>query len=191
MTRVALLRHYPTAWNAEKRLQGRTDVPLSPAARVLLAGLSLPACWDGARLYASTLGRAAETARLIAAGRPVTVDPRLVELGFGAWEGRSVAELAADPATGYRPSSEWEADDRAPGGESLAEAWLRLVPALAQIAADSAPAVIVTHKSVMRLILRKAGMAEPEIKRGRLYPLTLDAAGRPREALQPLRLVSR
>lgn len=191
MTPVALLRHYPTAWNAEGRLQGQTDVPLAPAARALLAGLRLPPPWDGARLFASALGRAAETARLLACGRPVTIDPRLAELGFGAWEGRRTAELAADPAAGFRPSSEWGPDDRAPGGESLAEAWERLARALAAVAAEPAPAVVVTHKSVMRLILRHAGTAETEIKRGRLYPLTLDAAGRPGDPGPPVRLVPR
>lgn len=191
MTRIALMRHFPTAWNAEHRLQGTTDVPLRRAAREMLAGLCLPAPWDRARIVASTLGRAAETARLLADGRPVTLDARIIELGFGDWEGRQTAELAADPALRYRPSSEWGPDDRAPGGESPAEAWLRLAPALAEIAAAPDPALVVTHKSVMRLILRRAGMAEPEIKRGRLYPLHLDAAGTPCDPGPPVRLVAR
>lgn len=191
MTPVALIRHYPTDWNAEGRLQGGTDIPLNPTARTLLAGLRLPPPWDRARLVASTLSRATETARLLAGGRPVATDPRLGELGFGAWEGRRTAELSADPAAGLRPSSEWGPDDRAPGGESLSELWARLIQALAAIAADPAPAVIVGHKSVMRLILRRAGVPEPEIKRGRLYPLTLAAHGQPQAPGAPVRLVPR
>jgi probable phosphoglycerate mutase len=191
MTPIALMRHFPTAWNAEGRLQGQTDVPLSTAARAQLAGLCLPPPWDEARLVASPLARAVETARLLAGGRPVATDPRLVELGFGTWEGRRTAELAADPAAGFRPSSEWGPDERAPGGESLAEAWARLAPALAKIAAGRAPAVIVAHKSVMRLILRSAGIDRPEIKRGRLYPVTLDASGSPGDPRTPVRLVQR
>ena len=191
MTRVVLMRHYPTQWNAEGRLQGRTDVPLSAASQALLVGLRLPPPWHEARIFASTLGRAADTARLLARERQVRLDARLVEVGFGDWEGRRTAELVADPASGFRPSSEWAPDDRAPGGESLAEAWDRLAPALAEIARRPAPALIVTHKSVMRLILRRAGVREPEIKRGRLYPLTLDAAGRPSDPGPPLRLVPR
>lgn len=191
MTPVALMRHFPTAWNAERRLQGGTDVPLCPDARVLLAGLRLPPPWDQARLVASALSRAAETARLLAGGRAVVTDQRLGELRFGAWEGRCTAELAADPATGFRPSAEWGPDDRAPGGESLAELWARLAPALAAIAAEPHPAVIVTHKAAMRVILRRAGVVEPEIKRGRLYPLSLDAEGRPSEPGPSVRLVRR
>jgi probable phosphoglycerate mutase len=191
MTRIALMRHFPTPWNADGRLQGQTDIPLSPASRAQLAGLRLPPPWDGARLIASTLARAAETAQLLADGRPVATDPRLAELGFGDWEGRRAAELAADRAAGFRPSSDWGPDERAPGGESLAEAWARLAPALAQIAADPAPAVIVAHKSVMRLILRRAGLDLPDIKRGRLYPLTLDGCGNPGDPEPPIRLVPR
>lgn len=191
MTRIALMRHYPTAWNAAHRLQGRTDVPLSPAGRDALAGLRLPPPWDAARLVASSLVRAAETARMLSDGRSVRLDARLVELGFGDWEGRRTAELAADPAAGYRPSSAWGPDDRAPGGESPAEAWTRLLPALAEIAADPGPALVVTHKSVMRLLLRRAGVPDPEIKRGRLYPLTLDRAGQPGDPGPPVRLLPR
>jgi broad specificity phosphatase PhoE len=191
MTRIALMRHFPTLWNAEGRLQGQTDIPLTPTARAQLAGLRLHPPWDGARLVASTLARSAETARLLADGRAVATDPRLVELGFGAWEGRRTAELAADPQAGFRPSSDWGPHDRAPGGESLAEAWARLAPALAEIAADPGPAVIVAHKSIMRLILRRAGLDRPEIKRGRLYPVTLDGCGNPRDPEPPLRLVPR
>src|SRR5690606_5370403 len=138
-----------------------------------------------------TLGRAAETARLLAGGREITLDTRLIEVGFGDWEGRRSAELAADPAAGFRPAGDWGPEDRAPGGESLAEAWARLAPALAAIAADPGPAVVVTHKSVMRLVLRRAGVAEPEIKRGRLYPLVLDRAGRPGEPGPVVRLAPR
>lgn len=191
MTRIALLRHYPTEWNAARRLQGRSDVPLSASGRALLEGLRLPPPWDAARIVASPLGRAAETARLLAAGRPVALDERLVEVGFGEWEGRRIAELAADPALGFRHSAEWGPDDRAPGGESLAEAWARLVQALADIAADPEPALVVTHKSAMRVVQRRAGIAEPEIKRGRLYPLTLSSDGLPHDPGPPVRLVPR
>jgi broad specificity phosphatase PhoE len=191
MTRVALMRHFPTAWNAERRLQGGADVPLSPESRVLLAGLRLPAPWDGARLVASALSRAAETAGLLADGRAVAVDPRLNELGFGLWEGRRTAELSANPATTFRPSSEWGPHERAPGGESLTELWARLAGALAALAAEPGPAVVVAHKAAMRVILRRAGVAEPEIRRGRLYPITIDAEGRPSEPGPPVRLVPR
>ena len=78
MTRIALLRHFPTAWNEDRRIQGRTDIPLTEGARQLLTGLRIPAAWQGADIVASPLSRAEETAQLLANGRPVRLDDRLV-----------------------------------------------------------------------------------------------------------------
>ncbi|MEM1346062.1 MAG: histidine phosphatase family protein, partial [Pseudomonadota bacterium] len=52
MACLALLRHFPTDWNAEARLQGRTDRPLSAEGRALLQTLALPEPWDRAALIA-------------------------------------------------------------------------------------------------------------------------------------------
>ena len=190
MIRIALMRHFPTAWNAEQRLQGRADVPLTDEAREILKGLSLPRPWDNARIISSPLVRATETATILARGRPVVLDEGLVELSWGAWEGRTAADLLSDPEADFRPTHEWDADTKAPEGESAREAWARLRPALAAIAADPAPAVVIAHKALMRLVLGNAcnwqGM--PEIKRGRLYPLTIGETGLPRELGEPVRL---
>lgn len=190
MTRVALIRHFPTAWNAGRRLQGRTDIPLSEAARETLATLRLPAPWDQARIISSPLRRAAETATILADGRAFEIDPRLVELSWGDWEGRTALDLLADKKAEFSPTHEWGPDTKAPGGESGREAWERVRPALAEIASDPDPAVIVTHKALMRLILGRAcnwqGM--PEIKRARLYPVSLRSSGLPRDNEEPIRL---
>ena len=193
MTPIALMRHYPTAWNAEQRLQGRTDIPLTEEARETLAGLALPPPWDRARIITSPLGRAAETARLLADGRKVAEDHRLVEMSWGDWEGVRAKDLLADPDSGFRPTHEWDEDTRAPGGESRREAWRRLHPALALIAFDPEPALIVTHKALMRLMLGTAHgwQGVPEIKRGRVYPMRLAPCGRPCNPEEPVRLVAR
>ncbi len=192
MTRIALIRHYPTEWNARQRLQGQVDIPLTEDARGALASLRMPSPWDAARLIASPLIRAAETARLLAHGRPVALDVRLMEISWGDWEGQHAKDLLADPASGFRPTHEWDCDTKAPNGESMREAWERTRPALAEIASDPAPAVIVTHKALMRLILGTAcnWQGAPEIKRGRLYPLVLSATGLPRDLQAPTRLES-
>ena len=90
------LRHGETAWNAEGRLCGRTDVPLSDVGRrqaQLLAWRLQPIPVEA--LYSSPLERALETARLIgqAVGREPVVDQRLAELNYGAWEGRTFEEI--------------------------------------------------------------------------------------------------
>ena len=87
MTQVALLRHYPTEWNAQARLQGQTDIPLTAEARETLKLLKMPYPWDAARLFASPLLRAQETACLLADGRDVRSDLRLIEISWGEWEG--------------------------------------------------------------------------------------------------------
>ncbi len=191
MTPIALIRHYPTAWNVEKRLQGQADIPLTDTARQTLSGLAMPPPWSAARLIASPLSRAAKTARLLAAERTVEQEPRLVELSWGDWEGRLAAELEADPDAGFRPTHLWSGADRAPGGESPDQAMARALPALADIAAIGEATVIVTHKALMRLILRRAGVVEPEIKRGRLYPLSVSESGEPGCPEVPVRLVAR
>ncbi len=193
MTRVALLRHYPTAWNGEQRLQGQTDIPLTEDARDTVSRLAFPGAWKDARVISSPLQRAAETARLLAGARPVQLDDRLVELSWGDWEGQQAKDLLADPATGFRPTHEWDADTKAPGGESAREAWDRLRPALAEIAESQVPAVIVMHKALMRLILGTAcdWQNMPDIKRGRLYPLMLRPSGLPRDPEEPVRLEAR
>jgi len=185
MTRIALLRHFPTSWNREHRLQGQVDIPLTMDARTRLRGLAIPPPWDTARLISSPLSRADETARLLARGRPVIHDPRLVELSWGDWEGRHGAELLADPASGYVDIEHWGWHRRPPGGESPWDVWQRVRPALAEIAADPAPALLIVHRALMRVILARGwdwNYDSPEpfrIKRGHLYPLTLDPDGAP------------
>ncbi len=191
MTPVALIRHFPTDWNLEHRLQGRADRPLTPEARERLAGLRLPPPWDTARIVASPLARARETAESLAEGRPVALDPRLVEQDWGAWEGIRSADLLADPASGFVPTHLMPPGMRPPGGESGEDVWARLRPALAGIAA-AGPAVIVAHKAVMRLLLARAGAPTPvEIKRARLYPMALAPDGEPTDPGEPVRLVER
>ena len=193
MTAVALIRHYPTAWNLEQRLQGQSDIPLTDDARETLRGLRLPAPWDTARLISSPLSRASETAEILGMRESVTFEPGLVELSWGAWEGRTADDLFADPDADFRPTHEWDADMRAPGGESARDAWARTRPALARIAEDDRPAVLFTHKALMRLILGYAcnWQTAPQIKRGRLYPLVLRPTGLPRDPGAPIRLEPR
>ncbi|PWC90665.1 histidine phosphatase family protein [Azospirillum sp. TSO5] len=131
MIRLAFLRHGITAWNREGRIQGRTDIPLDPEGRDRLVRLTLPPDWRDATLHASPLSRAIETARVLGDNRPVHTDPRLIEMDWGAWEGRRGHDLRADPASGYRDLEHWGWDFRPPDGESPADvrdrltAWLK------------------------------------------------------------------
>ena len=137
MTQIALIRHYPTPWNLEQRLQGQVDIGLTDEARATLAGLKLPPPWDGARMIASTLLRARDTADLLADGRAVHHDARLIEISWGDWEGKHAKDLLADPSSGFIPTHEWDADTKAPGGESRRDAWDRTRPALGRYRGQS------------------------------------------------------
>lgn len=155
MIRVMLIRHGRTAWNASGRIQGRTDVPLSAAGRVELAGRVLPRGCEGFDWYTSPLRRAVETARLLGAASP-RVDERIVELDWGDWEGRTKAELRRDPSAAFAVNAQRGRGFRPPGGESACELEARLERWLARVAAAGRPVVAVTHKGVIQMALARA-----------------------------------
>lgn len=197
MTRIAIMRHFPTAWNQDHRLQGQTDIPLTGEARAELRRLALPAPWNGARIIASPLARARETAEILARGRAVVLDARLKEIAYGEWEGQRGADLLADPSSGYMHVEDGGWHRQAPGGESHWQVWLRVKPLLAEIAAENEPVLLVVHRSLMRTIFAHAwkwGFDTPEpfkIKRARIYPMTLDSNGIPTEPEEPVTLIPR
>ena len=160
MTRLALLRHGATAWNAQGRLQGRSDIPLSPSGRAAVAAWRLPAELVAWPWQASPLLRCRETADLLRrhhpGGAPAQVEPRLVEMSFGQWEGRRLSELrAADPA-GVAAREARGLDFSAPGGESPRQVQARLAPWLEELAEGKRDVLAITHKGVIRALYAAA-----------------------------------
>ena len=155
MTLVALLRHGDTAWSAAGRIQGRSDVPLSDAARTTLAGLRLPACCREMRVVASPLARCTEAAALIGAADAAR-EARLVEMSWGQWEGRVLAELRAELGEAMRANEARGWDFRPAGGESPREVLARVQGWLRDCAADERPTLAVTHRGVIRAIYAAA-----------------------------------
>ena len=93
---IYLVRHGQTAQNREKRLQGRRDVPLNETGAAQARALG---AWFHARgiafdrVYASPLGRAVETARLVAGDdAEISTDERLIEMDYGPYEGMDLME---------------------------------------------------------------------------------------------------
>lgn len=176
MIRLALLRHGHTAWNRVGRLQGRSDIPLDDLARQDLAKLTLPAEWRDAELVASPLQRAVETATLVA-GRAPAIEPALIEMNWGAWEGQHGASLAADPNSGFRHIEDWGWDYCPPGGEPPRALADRLRPWLATLHRDT---VAICHIGTMRVLLAMAtgwdfdGPAPFRIKRNRLFVVSVE-----------------
>ena len=100
--RLLLVRHGETAWNAEHRLQGDHDVPLSDTGRAQARGPApLGAAHAPAHVVVSPLARARDTAELL--GHPGGLcDPRWQEAHLGEWTGRRRDELSASATVGVR-----------------------------------------------------------------------------------------
>ena len=155
MTLLALIRHGATAWNEAGRIQGRADISLSEGGRRSVADLGLPSALQGAAWVSSPLRRAVETAELLGAGEMRT-EPRLIEMDWGAWEGRSLPDLRAELGPAMRENEDRGLDFTPPGGESPRDVQTRLAPWLREVARASAPIVAVTHKGVIRAVLALA-----------------------------------
>jgi broad specificity phosphatase PhoE len=123
-------------------------------------------------IYSSPLKRALETARLISEsfGLEPILDERLVELDYGQWEGKTLAEVMKnDPKT----FQAWQADPAPvapPGGESGLEAQQRVVSFLDSLAArhPQGQVLVVFHKTVCRLAICHALAMSPSEYRRRL-----------------------
>ena len=72
-------------------------------------------------------------------------DPRLVEMHWGEWEGRLLAELRDELGAPMRENEARGWDFRPAGGESPREVWARIQPWLAEVAAAGEPTLAITH----------------------------------------------
>lgn len=152
MTLLALVRHGQTDWNAERRIQGRTDIPLNDTGRAqaLQAADALrEGGWE--RMVSSTLRRASETAEIIASTlglEPPATHEGLMERDYGIAEGTLVADF----------HRRYDDGTPVPGAETHEQLTKRALRALAEITADGreAPTVVVAHGGVIRGLLGHA-----------------------------------
>lgn len=154
--RLALIRHGPTEWNGEGRLQGRSDIPLSASGRMSVATWSLPIGIQDWQIVSSPLSRALETASLLCVDQAVTTEPDLVEMSFGDWEGMRLEDLRATDPIGMVENEGRGLDFQPPGGESPRAVQRRLEPLLRRWAEDGQDRIAVTHKGVIRAIFAAA-----------------------------------
>lgn len=191
MTRCLFIRHAPTPWNETGRIQGQSDVPLSPAGREQAAGWRVPSRYEAAGCLCSPLDRALETARLIGFPAPAT-DDRLREMHWGAFEGRTLDELRSAMGNEFRLLEARGLDFRPPGGESPREVAARLAAMLRDLAGSGPARVVVAHKGILRALVVLAtgwtmlGKPPLEPSRDEALEVALDETGRPGD----LRLVA-
>ena len=147
--KLVLLRHAMTAWNLEKRVQGRIDQPLCEQGRAQLAALSLPPWLRDCRWYCSPLQRARETAELLGLEK-IEVDAALAEMSWGEWEGEILKPLRRRLGEPMRRNESRGLDFEPPGGESPRQVQARLRPWLRRLAARPVDSAAVTHQGVIR-----------------------------------------
>jgi broad specificity phosphatase PhoE len=166
--RIIFLRHGETDWNVEFRLQGQKDEPLNARGRdqARAVGRTLRDFFAEQKLdeaqfdfIASPLCRARETMELARGSMGLNpssyaLDPRLVELSFGRWEGLTWSELTAiDPwAAKARQGDKWSFQP--PGGESYAMLAERVRPWLESLTRES---FVVAHGGVARVLMAMIG----------------------------------
>ena len=170
MLTLVLTRHGLTPRSSpEQHLGQRIDIELSEAGRAqahALAGRLAPLRFE--RIVASPLVRARQTAEIIAAGlvdaAPLDADPRLAEMDYGEWEGKTYAQIDATDAVRRRA---WEDDPAAiqcPGGESANDVAERASSFLSALLADHGgahaaddatvpPVLAVAHSSFNRILV--------------------------------------
>ena len=200
ITRFGLIRHAQTQWNLEKRIQGRSDSPLTADGErqaTRWGQLLKPFEWD--RIIASDIGRALKTANLINDCLNVSMitDSRLREQDWGQWVGRTTAQLKTEMPL------EFDGQARAgwafcpPGGEDRRNVQKRSQKALLEAAAQwpGSNILVVTHEGVIKSIIyhlcgRKFLATEPAIiKRHRLQRLVHGSDGLRVEELNVMALV--
>ena len=151
MTRLLVIRHGATDWNALGLIQGRADRPLSEAGRAAIRDLRLPPDWQDAACLSSPLMRAMETARLL--GLDPQPEPALIEMSWGTWEGKSLAALRAEHGDEMAENEDRGLDFRPPAARARATCNCGCDRSCRQL---RAPTIAVTHKGVLRALYAAA-----------------------------------
>ena len=174
-----ILRHGETEWNAEGRMQGALNSPLTQAGKQqarrqaeILQAIDL----NGFQSLSSPQGRAFETAAIALTGTAafVRTEDRLREIEVGEWSGKVRSTLAAPGEFADTPDGALELYERAPGGEGFAALEARCKSFLADL---NGPAVLVTHGITSRMLratvlgLGIRGLAEMPGGQGVVYHL--------------------
>jgi 2,3-bisphosphoglycerate-dependent phosphoglycerate mutase len=169
--RIIAVRHGQTAWNADARVQGRLDIDLNNVGRwqaervaAALADETLHA------IYSSDLARARDTAMPLAQqlGLPVNLEEGLRERGFGAFEGKTFAQIEAEQPDGARRWRERDLHFRPGGhGESLTALYERVVSTVSRLAQAHAgqQIAVFAHGGVMDMLYRAASRIPLEAPR--------------------------
>lgn len=174
-TRICLVRHGETEWNAARRIQGQIDIALNETGlrQAAAAGRWLQSAAIAA-VYSSDLKRAWTTAQAIGAAlalTPIAV-PEMRERRYGVFEGLTYDEARTRHPAGYAAFEGRNADYDFENGESLSTMHARVTGKLCEIAAThrGQNVVLVLHGGVLDIINRFVRGNPLELPRDFLIP---------------------
>jgi glucosyl-3-phosphoglycerate phosphatase len=146
--RLLLVRHGESVWNAQRKLQGQQDLPLSAKGRIQAQQLA-PVVHSYAPdfVIASDLQRARETAELI--GYPAQrLEPMWREAFLGEWEGALIPDLRSSNGEAYNA---WrDGSFNPPNAESFQSFCERIRTAIDDAKARGRNVLVVTHGGAVR-----------------------------------------
>lgn len=182
LPRIHLVRHGDTAWTLTAQHTGRTDLPLSEQgerqARELGASLT-GLRFD--RILSSPLQRARRTAELAMPRSLVEADDDLTEWDYGAYEGRSTADIEVE-----RPG--WRLlRDGSPGGETLDAVGARADRVIGRLRAGGGNVLLFGHREILRILaVRWIGLAPIEGRRLLLDTASVSVLGYDHDLSEPV-----
>lgn len=162
-THIDLIRHGEP--EGGKRYRGQIDDPLSERGwRQMWDAIGERAPWQ--QIVTSPLARCRAFAAALAErhGLPLAVDARLMEIGFGRWEGRTAEQLRAEDPEQLARFYHDPVNARPAGAEPLAAFQARVIAGFADLvrAYPQRNVLVVTHAGVMRAVVAHVLGAPPE-----------------------------
>ena len=162
-TKLCLIRHGETTWNAERRLQGHTDIPLNTkgiqqARQMAQAIKNAKLSFDA--LYTSDLKRAADTANAIVElfGVEARADSALRERHFGALQGLTIQDAPLLQPAIWQAHIDRDLEHELAGGESIEQFAIRVQTVLDKIQEQHSGQTIllVSHGGTLDMVYRIA-----------------------------------
>lgn len=167
--KLYFIRHGETDWNAERRYQGQTDIPLNERGRAQSRRNGEALCTflpgiERADFVASPLRRTRETMEILRATLGLEpsgyrLDDRLIELSYGAWEGQLQANLPLSDPQGLADRSKDPFRWQPVGGESYADLLRRTIDWAETLERDT---VVSSHGGVSRCLRAHVLGLDPE-----------------------------
>ncbi|MFT5503867.1 MAG: putative phosphoglycerate mutase [Gammaproteobacteria bacterium] len=146
-----LIRHGITDWNLQKRIQGRIDRPLSESGRTTLGNKQIPEGWRAINWSVSPLLRAKQSAEILGISNPV-IEPKLIEMNWGDWEGQVLKQLRRQLGDPMRENESRGLDLQPPNGESPRAVMARVREWLDSLMPFESDQGAVVHKGIIRCV---------------------------------------